>query len=87
MKAAVVEQPGGPEVLQIKEIPMPTSRPGWVRIHVKAFGLNRSEMYTRRGHSPSVRFPRVLGIECVGVVEDGGDMGLPIRAEGSGGDG
>ena len=76
MKAAVVEQPGGPEVLQIKEIPVPPPKPGWVLIRVKAFGLNRSEMYTRQGHSPGVRFPRVLGIECVGVVEDGGGTDL-----------
>jgi NADPH:quinone reductase-like Zn-dependent oxidoreductase len=76
MKAAVVEQPGGPEVLQIKELPVPDPKPGWVLIKVKAFGLNRSEMYTRQGHSPGVRFPRVLGIECVGVVEDGGETGL-----------
>ena len=39
-------------------------------IQIKAFGLNRSEMFTRQGHSPSVKFPRVLGIECVGVVEE-----------------
>ncbi len=40
-----------------------------VLIRVKAFGLNRSEMFTRQGHSPDVKFPRVLGIEAVGVVE------------------
>jgi NADPH:quinone reductase-like Zn-dependent oxidoreductase len=68
MKAIVIEEPGGPEVLKIKNIPRPSSRPGWVLINVMAFGLNRSEMYTRQGHSPNVRFPRVLGIECVGVV-------------------
>jgi NADPH:quinone reductase len=76
MRAAIVEQPGGPEVLQIKERPVPSPRPGWVLIRVKAFGLNRSEMYTRQGHSPNVLFPRVLGIECVGLVEDGGGTGL-----------
>jgi NADPH:quinone reductase-like Zn-dependent oxidoreductase len=76
MRAAIVEQPGSPEVLQIQEISVPSPRPGWVLIRVNAFGLNRSEMYTRRGHSPSVRFPRVLGIECVGVVEEGGGTGL-----------
>ena len=38
-------------------------------IRVKAFGLNRAELFTRQGHSPGVMFPRVLGIECVGVVE------------------
>ena len=69
MRAIVVEQAGGPEVLQLREWPKPEPRPGWVLIQIKAFGLNRSEMFTRQGHSPSVRFPRVLGIECVGVVE------------------
>lgn len=39
-------------------------------IRVKAFGLNRSELFTRQGLSPGVIFPRVLGIEAVGLVED-----------------
>ena len=53
MKAIVVEQAGGPEVLQIRDIPKPEPRSGWVLIKVKAFGLNRSEMFTRQGHSPA----------------------------------
>ena len=69
MKAVVIHEPGGPEVLKIEELPVPTPISGWVLIRVKAFGLNRSEMYTRQGHSPSVAFPRVLGIEAVGVIE------------------
>lgn len=69
MKAIVVEKPGSPEVLHIKEIPKPEPRAGWVLIRVKAIGLNRSEVFTRQGQSPDVKFPRVLGIECVGVVE------------------
>jgi NADPH:quinone reductase-like Zn-dependent oxidoreductase len=40
-----------------------------VLIRVRAFGLNRSELFTRQGHSPTVKFPRILGIEAVGVVE------------------
>ena len=72
MRAIVAENTGGPEVLTIKEMPTPAAKPGWIVIRVRAFGLNRSEMFTRQGHSPSVTFPRVLGIECVGeVVEDG----------------
>ena len=45
-------------------------------IRVKAFGLNRSELFTRQGHSPGVKFPRVLGIEAVGVIEaaPGGEL-------------
>ena len=68
MKAAVVEEAGGPEVLLLQERPIPTPEAGWVLIRVKAFGINRSELFTRQGHSPSVRFPRVLGIEAVGEV-------------------
>ena len=78
MKAIRVRRPGGPEVLEIEELPRPEPRVGWVRIRVRAFGLNRSEMYTRQGHSPSVQFPRVLGIECVGVVDDAGGTDLSI---------
>jgi len=48
----------------------PQPAPGWVLIRVKAFGLNRSELFTRQGHSPGVEFPRVLGIEAVGTVEE-----------------
>lgn len=78
MRAIRVHHPGGPEVLQIDEIPRPEPRPGWIRIRVRAFGLNRSELFTRQGHSPTVRFPRVLGIECVGVVDDAGGTDLEI---------
>jgi len=69
MRAAVIHQPGGPEVLKLEELPIPTPREGQVLIRVKAFGLNRSELFTRQGHSPGVEFPRVLGIEAVGIVE------------------
>jgi NADPH:quinone reductase-like Zn-dependent oxidoreductase len=69
MKAAVIHEAGGPEVLKIESLPIPTPHSGEVLIRVKAFGLNRSELFTRQGHSPSVKFPRVLGIEAVGVVE------------------
>jgi NADPH:quinone reductase-like Zn-dependent oxidoreductase len=70
MKAAVIYQAGGPEVLKIESRPVPTPRRGEVLIRVKAFGLNRSELFTRQGHSPTVKFPRILGIEAAGVVED-----------------
>jgi NADPH:quinone reductase-like Zn-dependent oxidoreductase len=69
MKAVVIHEPGGPEVLKVETLPVPEPIPGQVLIEVKAFGVNRSELFTRQGHSPDVRFPRVLGIEAVGVVE------------------
>jgi NADPH:quinone reductase-like Zn-dependent oxidoreductase len=69
MKAVVIRQTGGPEVLKVETVPVPAPAPGKVLIRVKAFGLNRSEMFTRQGLSPDVRFPRILGIEAVGIVE------------------
>ena len=69
MKAAVLREPGGPDVLQLESWPIPQPRNDQVRIKVKAFGLNRSELFTRQGHSPGVRLPRVLGIEAIGVID------------------
>jgi len=70
MKAAVIYEPGGPEVLKIESRPVPVPQPREVLIRVKAFGLNRSELFTRQGLSPGVIFPRILGIEAVGLVEE-----------------
>lgn len=68
MRAIAVEKPGGPEALTFMEYPVPECEPGWVVIRIRAFGLNRSEMFTREGQSPGVLFPKVLGLECVGQI-------------------
>jgi NADPH:quinone reductase len=68
MKAVVLDAPGPPDALQIREIPIPSPRPGEVLIKVEAFGLNRSELHTRLGLAVGVTFPRVLGIEATGTV-------------------
>ena len=69
MQAAVMYQPGGAEVLKVETRPISVPQNGEVLIRVKAFGLNRSELFTRQGHSPGVGLPRVLGIEAAGTVE------------------
>lgn len=68
MKAAVLYNSGGAENFKIEERPLPRAEDGEVLIRVRAFGINRSELMTRKGLSPGVAFPRVLGIECVGEV-------------------
>jgi NADPH:quinone reductase-like Zn-dependent oxidoreductase len=73
MRAVVLSGPGPVEHLEIKDLPIPEPPPGWVRIAVKAFGLNRSELHTRLGYAEGVTFPRVIGIECAGVVDDPGN--------------
>jgi NADPH2:quinone reductase len=81
MRAYVIEEPGGPEKLLLREVPTPEPKEGSVLIRVRAFGLNRSEWFTRRGDSPSVKFPRVLGIECVGevIAAPGSDLAVGQR--------
>lgn len=68
MRAVVLDAPGPPEALTIRDVPVPEPKPGWVLIKVKAFGLNRSELHTRLGLADGVVFPRVLGIEAAGIV-------------------
>jgi len=69
MRAVVLDGPGPVENLHIRDLPVPEPAPGWVRIKVMAFGLNRSELHTRLGYAQGITFPRVLGIEAVGVVD------------------
>lgn len=70
MNAVVMHAPGGPEVLKVETrlIPQPDATQVLIKVH--AFGLNRSELFTRQGHSPGVRLPRILGIEAVGTVAE-----------------
>ncbi|SDB95006.1 NADPH:quinone reductase [Raineyella antarctica] len=69
MRAVVLDGPGDVSKLRLTQVPIPTPQPGWVLIRVQAFGLNRSELFTRRGYSgDDVTFPRILGIEAAGVV-------------------
>ncbi|TVY92802.1 Quinone oxidoreductase [Lachnellula willkommii] len=71
MKAVVMYEPGNAEVLKLGIRPVPVPQPGQVLIRIKAFGLNRSEFFTRSGNSMNhATFPRILGIEGTGIVED-----------------
>jgi NADPH:quinone reductase-like Zn-dependent oxidoreductase len=68
MRAIVVTEHGGPEVLRIQELPDPVAGEGEVLIRVKAFGLNHADTYMRSGVWPFGS--PVLGIEAAGTVED-----------------
>ena len=68
MKAIVISEAGGPEKLQYTDVPTPQVKPGGSLVQVKGFGINHSEIFTRKGLSPDVQFPRILGIECVGII-------------------
>ena len=77
MRAFVVHDAGGPEALKLEVVDDPTPAEGWVLIDIEGFGLNRAEAITRAGGSGNaVPFPRIIGIECVGTVIDGGGTDL-----------
>jgi len=77
MKAVQLDGPGPPEALQIRDLPMPLPLPGWVRIRVEAFGINRSELHLRLGYATNAAFPRVPGIECAGTIDDANGTAFP----------
>ena len=67
MRAIVIKQYGGPEVLAIEDRPEPAPQADQVLIQVKAFGLNHAEIYFRSGVWGDVA--EITGIECVGLVK------------------
>jgi NADPH:quinone reductase-like Zn-dependent oxidoreductase len=66
MKATVITEHGGPEVLQIRELPDPVGGDSEILIRVKAFGVNHAETHMRKGEWPEST--PVSGIEAVGSV-------------------
>src|SRR5260370_1106 len=69
MRAVVLTSPGGAEVLQVRELPVPVPADGEVLVRVMAFGVNHAETHMRKGEWPEAA--PVSGIECAGrVVHD-----------------
>lgn len=75
MKAVVITRPGGPEVLEIRELPDPTFGPEEVRARVRATAVNRADLLQRRGRYPAPpgASPDVPGLEFTGEVEACGE--------------
>lgn len=79
MKAAQFRQFGGPEVLEIVDVPEPHAGAGEVRVAVRAAGVNASDWKKRRGQMDQ-DLPQTLGYEAAGVVDEvgGGVTGVRI---------
>ena len=70
MRAIVVKQPGGPEVLQLGEVPDPQPREGDLIVRVRAAGVNRADLHQRLGrYPPPPGEPDTIGLEIAGEVE------------------
>jgi NADPH2:quinone reductase len=68
--AIVMTQTGGPEVLQLRAVPMPVPGPGQICVAVKAIGVNPVETYWRAGtHGRNPKLPYTPGQDCSGIVQ------------------
>lgn len=71
MRAIVFTAAGGPEVISIREVPTPVPGPGQIRVRVRAAGLNRADIYQRRGgYAAPAGWPEdIPGLEYAGDVD------------------
>lgn len=70
MRAVVATTPGGPEILEIRELPDPVAGPGEVLVRVAATAVNRADLLQRQGfYPPPPGASEVIGLECSGTVE------------------
>ena len=72
MLAVRIHEDGGPEVLQLEEVPDPVAGPGEVLVRLRASALNHLDVWIRRG-LPSVPKPRILGADGAGIRVDTGE--------------
>ena len=69
MRAAIFEDFGGPEVVQIRDVPIPEPGPGEVRIRVEAAAMNHLDLWVRRGLPIETPMPHVGGSDIAGSVD------------------
>lgn len=81
MKAVIVTEPGGPDVLQLQDVADPHAQRGEVRIKVMATAVNRADLLQRKGNYPAPPGtpPNILGLEFAGVVIDIGEDVFGIK--------
>ena len=74
MRAVVITEPGGPDVLQVQDVADPVPGPGEVLIDVAATAINRADLLQRQGHyDPPPGTSPYLGMECSGTIAALGD--------------
>jgi NADPH:quinone reductase len=67
-RAIVMDRHGGPEVMVLREVPLPPPAPGQVQIRHTAIGVNFIDVYTRTGFFPLLQPPGTPGMEGAGVI-------------------
>jgi NADPH2:quinone reductase len=81
VRAVVVHEPGGPEVLKLEEVPDPQPGKGEVLVRIEAIGINHVDLVRRAGMGDS--YPAILGHDAAGQREDTGQRVLVTSAQGT----
>ncbi|HEY7785191.1 MAG TPA: zinc-binding dehydrogenase [Pyrinomonadaceae bacterium] len=81
MKAVIIQQHGGPEVLQYTEVSTPTIKPNEILVQVRACALNHLDVWVRGG-LPGIQipFPHILGNDISGIVREVGELVTWVHA-------
>jgi putative PIG3 family NAD(P)H quinone oxidoreductase len=86
MKAVLISQPGGPEVLEVRDVPDPVPAERETLVAVRAAGVNRADLLQRRGKYPPPKgASEIPGLEVAGIAEGGPLIGQRVMALLSGG--
>src|SRR6185295_13823923 len=79
MRAVTLREHGGPEVLQVEELPDPHPGPGEVRVKVGAVAMNHVDVWVRRGLPHlKLHYPFLLGADVAGTIDEVGP-GVDVR--------
>ena len=68
MRAAIFSEFGGPDVVEIREVPIPEPGPGEVRVQVGASAMNHLDLWVRRGLPIETTMPHIGGSDLAGQV-------------------
>ena len=69
MKAVQIEEFGGPEVMQYRDVADPAPGDTDALVEIQAVGVNFTDIYSRAGINPGPPLPRIIGVEGAGVVQ------------------
>jgi NADPH2:quinone reductase len=83
MRAVVFERNGGPEVLELKEVPDPSPGEGEVLVEIEAAGVNYRDVYERNGSGYGSKPPAIIGVEGAGKIAETGEPVAWVAVPGS----
>jgi len=83
MRAVVYDSHGGPDVLEVRDVPNPEPAEDQVLVDVEAIGVNYRDVYEREGRGYRVEPPAIIGVEGAGTIAGTGERVAWVGVQGS----